>query len=102
MVPVDICINLLVCVAWQTAKQAKGAPIKVALMLIIVFIMMIVFQLESRETIRKKTKRMNCAQNQINPGLQLHQWRHEPDHLGPGFSSFFNVATFFFYISTYE
>merc|ERR1711970_43232 len=29
MVPVDICINLLVCVAWQTAKQAKGAPIKV-------------------------------------------------------------------------
>ena len=41
MVPVDICINLLVCVAWQTAKQAKGAPIKVALIL--------------------KTKRMNSA-----------------------------------------
>ena len=29
MVPVDICINLLVCVAWQTARQPKGAPIKV-------------------------------------------------------------------------
>jgi fatty acyl-CoA reductase len=29
MVPVDICINLLVCIAWQTAKQTKGSPIKV-------------------------------------------------------------------------
>ena len=38
---------------------------------------------------------MNCA-DQINPGLQLHQRRPEPDHLGPGFSSFFNVACIFF------
>ena len=39
MVPVDICINLLVCVAWQTAKEERGAPIKVDLLLMMMMVM---------------------------------------------------------------
>ena len=44
MVPVDICINLLVCVAWQTAKEERGAPIKVDLlvMMMMMVVMMVV------------------------------------------------------------
>ena len=40
MVPVDICINLLVCVAWQTAKEERGAPIKVDLLVMMMMVMM--------------------------------------------------------------
>ena len=41
MVPVDICINLLVCVAWQTAKEERGAPIKVDLLVMMVMMVVV-------------------------------------------------------------
>lgn len=45
MVPVDICINLLVCVAWQTAKEERGAPIKVDLLVMMMMMMVVNHQM---------------------------------------------------------
>ena len=62
MVPVDVCINLLCAIAWETARAGPGKPIKV--------------QYISLGTSFYPS--LSCQ------GVQLHQREPEPDHLGPG------------------
>ena len=61
MVPVDVCINLLCAIAWDTANAGPGKPIKVV---------------QWRHFLLHSTQL-------VSAGVQLYQWLPKPDHLGP-------------------
>ena len=65
MVPVDVCINLLCAIAWETANAGPGKPIKVD--------QLWHFLLYSTQL--------------VTSGVQLHQWVPKSNHLGPSGSA---------------
>ena len=61
MVPVDVCINLLCAIAWDTANAGPGKPIKV----------------------HHWRHFLLYSKQLVLTGVQLYQWLPKPNNLGP-------------------